>query len=73
MTNFLETHEYLPLMTKDGRKLLVTRAYIRMLEEAPDGGTYITVADQASTRHVVENIEMIRKELIRGTVRYAAQ
>lgn len=70
MTGFTETHRYLRLKTPDGRRLRVSCAYVRQLEEAPGGGTLITVADQASTRHVVEDIEAITAMLEEGTVRY---
>lgn len=67
---FLETHRYLSLHTTDGRTLRVSCAYVRMLESAIDGGTHITVADQASTRHVRETIDEILVVLESGTVRY---
>jgi hypothetical protein len=70
MTGFVETHRYLRLHTADGRRLRVSCAYVRQLEEAPGGGTLITVADQASTRHVVESIDDITARLEEGTVRY---
>lgn len=72
MTHFVETHQYLHLTTATGRRLFITRAYVRQLEEASGGGTYITVADQASTRHVTQSIDEIMAILTQGTVRYSA-
>lgn len=71
MSGFLETHRYLSLTARDGRRIRVTAAYVRMLEESPIGGTLITVADQESTRHVLEDIETLTKLLEQGSVRYA--